>query len=331
MIPSIFVSSTIRDLQHLRDAIRDVITDLEYVAVMSEYGDIGYLPNLSAPDSCYAAAKDCQLAVLIVGKRYGDPAGGGLSVTHKEFQTIKEAKIPLVTLIEKETWTFKRVYDANTGARTGTFPGMDHPEKTFALIQEIIDSPTNNGILPFEHVSDARTNFKKQLAHIFGNYLRGVTSLVKADVKDILSEIIALRQEMQKGQPRQDDTNLRIIRFLVEDRAKDYRRILEHMFGSLEVAVGVIGKQSSFLEVLRSAGYTHETVKGRITHKEYADSNDLLMATESMDFEFSGPKEDGGISSWLLLRSKKIILNQTALNKFESLQNTVSVIAKQKE
>src|SRR5260221_14338558 len=124
MIPTIFVSSTIRDLQHLRDAVRDAISELEYIAVMSEYGDIGYLPNLSAPDSCYAAVRDCQLAVLIVGKRYGDPDEGGLSVTHKEFRTIKEAKIPLVTLIEKETWTFKRVYDANTGARAGTFPGM---------------------------------------------------------------------------------------------------------------------------------------------------------------------------------------------------------------
>jgi hypothetical protein len=69
VIPNVFVSSTVRDLQHLRDAIRDAISELAYIPILSEFGDIGYLPQLSAPDSCYTAAKDCHLAVLIIGKR----------------------------------------------------------------------------------------------------------------------------------------------------------------------------------------------------------------------------------------------------------------------
>ena len=43
MIPNVFVSSTIQDLHHLRDAIREAIVDLAFSPVMSEYGDIGYV------------------------------------------------------------------------------------------------------------------------------------------------------------------------------------------------------------------------------------------------------------------------------------------------
>ena len=38
MLPRVFVSSTIEDLHHLRDAVRDAVAELEYIPVMSEYG-----------------------------------------------------------------------------------------------------------------------------------------------------------------------------------------------------------------------------------------------------------------------------------------------------
>jgi len=62
MRPNIFVSSTIQDLQYLREAIRDTILSLGYNPVMSEFGDIGYLPALSVEDACYLSLKDCQIA-----------------------------------------------------------------------------------------------------------------------------------------------------------------------------------------------------------------------------------------------------------------------------
>jgi hypothetical protein len=113
MLPSVFVSSTVRDLQHMRDAIRDAIAELAYIPVLSEFGDIGFLPQLSATDACYTAARDCQLAVLIIGKRYGEVTAGEVSITHREFRALRENAIPIITLIDKEVWTFKRVYDAN--------------------------------------------------------------------------------------------------------------------------------------------------------------------------------------------------------------------------
>ena len=42
MIPRVFVSSTIKDLQHVRDAIRELIMELGYQPAMSEHGEVGY-------------------------------------------------------------------------------------------------------------------------------------------------------------------------------------------------------------------------------------------------------------------------------------------------
>ncbi len=71
MIPRVFVSSTISDLKHVRDAVRDAITDIGYQPVMSERGEIGYYPDTTAAASCFKDAEQCELGVLIIGKRYG--------------------------------------------------------------------------------------------------------------------------------------------------------------------------------------------------------------------------------------------------------------------
>src|SRR5689334_3413834 len=113
MIPYVFVSSTIEDLHHLRDAVRDVITDLAYHPVMSEYGDIGYLPTKSAVESCYTAMRECQLAVLIVGKRYGEIGNDGRSVTHNEFLAARDTGVPVICLVDREVLSYKKLFDAN--------------------------------------------------------------------------------------------------------------------------------------------------------------------------------------------------------------------------
>ncbi len=64
MIPNIFISSTITDLHYIRDAVRDQISSLGYNPILSEYGDIGYLPNLSVIESCNHAMTQTQLACL---------------------------------------------------------------------------------------------------------------------------------------------------------------------------------------------------------------------------------------------------------------------------
>lgn len=139
MIPNIFVSSTIEDLHHLRDGVRDTVAELGYTPVMSEYGDIGYLPRVSVEDSCYHSLTECQIAIVIIGKRYGSLSKSGLSITENEFNAAKEAKLPVITLIDQEVLAFKRVFDAQPdGDKPQHFPGMDLPAKTFVFTQGVM-------------------------------------------------------------------------------------------------------------------------------------------------------------------------------------------------
>jgi len=105
MIPNIFISSTVKDLHYLRDAVRDIVNQLGYNPVMSEYGEIGYLPSMTAEDSCYYRIKECQLVILIIGKRYSSPSLNGQSVTENEYESTVQNKKPIITIVDEEVLT----------------------------------------------------------------------------------------------------------------------------------------------------------------------------------------------------------------------------------
>lgn len=108
MIPNIFISSRIEDLRHLRSVLRDAVEELCYNPVMSEFGEVGYLGNRSAVDSCYHTVPQCQMMVLILGKRYGHLGEDGLSVTHKEYHAACEAGIPIITFVDPPSATIQK-------------------------------------------------------------------------------------------------------------------------------------------------------------------------------------------------------------------------------
>jgi hypothetical protein len=252
MVPNVFVSSTIQDLHHFRDAIRDVITEIGYVPIMSEYGDVGYLPSTTAEDSCYVSMRQCHLAVLIIGKRYGSPGKGELSVTHNEFRAAREQRIPVFCLIDRDVLSFKAVFDNNS--HPVVFPGMDEPIRTFGLIDEIGDAATvNNGFQPFTSVADARQRLKAQLAHFFGALLRAKIDPVKGEVKDILSEIKTLRHELT-GERKGDGLQfLKAIRFLLDDNSRNYKSLIEDYYETLDLAIPHLITSTTFDEFIQKA------------------------------------------------------------------------------
>lgn len=254
MIPNIFVSSTIQDLQYLREAVRDTISELGHRPVMSEFGDIGYLPTISAEEACYLALKDCQIAILIIGKRYGWVAQNGLGITHNEFKAARENKIPVIFLLDRDIIAYKKVFDKQKKDGTiGTFPDMDNPELTFSLIQEFIDSPINNGFLTYTTAQEATENIKNQLSHIFGNLLRERFDPLKAQVQDVLSEIKTLRHELLKDKEVSKEylPYLYAIRFIIDESNKALSNLLSQIFKEPDIAIPDIIKHENFETFLK--------------------------------------------------------------------------------
>ena len=251
MIPNIFISSTIQDLGHLRDSIRDLIIELGYNPVMSEYGEIGFLPSDSAEESCYLALRDCHLSVIIIGKRYGSISENGLSVTHNEFRTTRERKVPVIFLVSEEVMSYKRVYEVNDKKEVLTFPGMENPSMIFQLIQEFSESKINNGLIQFTNVQSATNNLKKQLAHIFGDLLKKQFDPARGEIKDILSEITTLRHILLKNEQDIAKKFSNAFRFLLEEENHYLKEITETVANSLEEGVPKLIDSNSFSQFLQ--------------------------------------------------------------------------------
>lgn len=120
MKPRIFISSTFYDLKSIREDLYQFIRSYNYEPIESEYGDIGYVPGRELDESCYKAMRECDMAILIVGGRYGSPASGEvyedgdyISVTHKEFRTAVNAGIPVYAFIEQAVNTEYELYKRN--------------------------------------------------------------------------------------------------------------------------------------------------------------------------------------------------------------------------
>jgi len=230
---------------------------------MSDYGDIGYLPDASAADSCYVALRDCQLSAVIIGKRYGSLDKNGLSVTNNEFNAAREANIPVIALVDRDVIAYAQVFEANKidGQK---FPGMDAPDKTFQFLESIRKSDVNNGIVAYATVSEARTQLKRQIAHFIGNLLRRRLDPVQAQVKDILSELKTLRHDLRRGGAESDrsDKYLRAVRFLLDDQRerKQLGKLAEQLGGTLDQAVPLMLDSATFDDFLCKAKATVEVV-----------------------------------------------------------------------
>lgn len=267
MKPNIFISSTIHDLGHLRDSIRDLISELGYNPIMSEYGEIGYLPSESAEDSCYIAMRECQMSVMIIGKRYGSISDNGLSVTHNEFRTARERNVPVIFLVNEEVLSFKRVYEANGKDSNMSFPGMENPSKIFELIKEFTESKLNNGLITFTNVQSAKTNLKKQLAHIVGDLLKKRFDPIQGEIKDILSEITTLRHILLKNEQEIAQQFSVAFRFLLNEENEYLNDISETVSGSLEKAVPELLKHNNFRDYLNSNNVEIKEEDTQTVHK----------------------------------------------------------------
>jgi hypothetical protein len=168
-----------------------------------------------------------------------------LSVTHNEFRTAKEFKLPIICLVDQEVNTFKQVYEANPKKKT-RFPGMDKPEMTFNLIQEFSSYPENNGYLTYKTIFDARDNLKSQLAHIFFDLLTKKFDPIRGEIKDVLAEISTLRHILLKDDEERANEFAKVTRLLLDEQYKLLKQVCEKVYGGIEYAVPNIIKYNTF-------------------------------------------------------------------------------------
>lgn len=182
--PRVFISSTFYDLKYAREDLGEFIRGFGFEPIRSESGNVGYTPGVELDESCYAAMQDSDMAVLIVGGRYGSPASGETpsedafrkfsSVTYNEFKTAVANNVPIYVFIEDGVYDMYRFYRKNkktieTENTNLDFGAVDNIN-VLRFIDDIHQVPKLS-IFGFKTIAELKDILRLQWADLFRKYL----------------------------------------------------------------------------------------------------------------------------------------------------------------
>jgi len=201
----VFISSTYYDLKHVRASLDGFVRAIGFEPILSEKGNIAYLPTIPLDESCYREVQTADLFVLIIGGRYGAAASDqgapteGFheryeSITKREYETALERNIPIYTLVEKAVHLEYRTFLANRENQTVRYAHADS-ENVFLLLEEILELHRNNPIYAFDDFADVERWLKEQWSGLIHDLLRGQSE--RSELRTLRSQVSELRQVAQ--------------------------------------------------------------------------------------------------------------------------------------
>ncbi len=184
--PRVFVSSTYYDLRHIRSGLESFIDSLGYSPVLFESGEIPFSHEIPLDDSCFKEIGNCQILVLIIGGRYGSAASDSQnslsiedlnrqyqqynSITQKEYETARDADIPIFIFVEKGVAAEYVTYKENKDNDSIAYAHVDSIN-VFRLLDSIHGQRRNNLTREFEKLEDITTWLRDQWAGLFADFL----------------------------------------------------------------------------------------------------------------------------------------------------------------
>jgi hypothetical protein len=207
---------------------------------------------------------------------------------------------------------------------------MDNARKTFELLSEVRASEAYNATVAFASVNDAKKKLKLQIADFVGSKLSETIPSVTQQVADVLAEIKTMRNYLVHApgtaQPSEAETRryLVITRFLLNDNCAGYRKLLEQVFGDLDVAIDAINGCSNLNEVFSRASYSCDVVPDAElrSHSSMFDRPDLPEDERPIAGTFG---TEGG---YIIYANKRIEMSKSLFKRYDELQHALAVKAK---
>ena len=213
MKPRVFVSSTFYDLKYIREELSNFIKEHSFEPIRFEEGDIGYTPGKKLDSSCYQAMHNSDMAILIIGGKYGSIASDDeqvveegfkeyISITQKEYNEAIKSGIPLYVFIESSVHGEYNTYKNNKENIENnpdfiTFSTIDNLN-IFRFIYEIYALGTVS-VTPFSSPKEIKTYLGKQWADLFKNHLESIKNQQQIiDLQKSITKMDNILHSMEK-------------------------------------------------------------------------------------------------------------------------------------
>jgi len=210
-VPRVFVSSTFYDLRHVRSILASFVTSLGFETILSERGQIPYLPEQPLDESCYKEARSADIFLLIIGGRYGSersesstssqdngiPSPERSSVTKTEFDEAYSLGIPMYIAVEKAVLGEYHTFSKNRNVKVN-YAHVDD-QRVFNFIEHVLSKRVNNPIFPFDHPSEIEGWLRMQWAGLFRDSLitRRETARIRS-VEEGIRELTEVNATLQR-------------------------------------------------------------------------------------------------------------------------------------
>lgn len=198
----VFVSSTCFDLAVVRGQLRNFIESIGYEPVMSDYNDVCYDPRAHTHTSCIDEVASCDVAVVIIGSRFGGrvvPQAvatvdlDSLKMESKSIETLKkqsdisitqlevlkaiEKSIPIFSFVDERVANNHLDYEKNKNKSfidEWNFSSIEKPETAkfiFEFINFLRHRSINNGITNYAKYQDIEDALRRQWSGLFQRLL----------------------------------------------------------------------------------------------------------------------------------------------------------------
>lgn len=289
MGPRVFISSTFYDLKYARETIDEFIQEHGFESIRSETGDIGYITGKNLDISCYEAMSEADMAILIVGGRYGSPASNSketddkfnkyISVTRKEFDTAIINNIPIFVFIDSHVHQEYRMYKNNKEEFEREDCKIQFSVVDNINVHRFIESISLLPKVPvydFSNISEIKEVLRKQWADMIRIHLLSIkrnTSInqIEKSIENVYSTVMQMDIMLNEmGKIAIDDSN-------IYDKIVIQQRV--------EYAASVIANTFEFVSKLKNVNDIKSYLKFFVYTLFDAYKKDILEYPFSENFE----------------------------------------------
>lgn len=309
--PKVFISSTFRDLQDIREDLQEFISSMDFEPIAFEAGDIAFEPSKYLEDSCYSAIAECSMVVLVIKTNYGTQAERRAipseeeiySITSNEYRVAQNHGIPVFVFINQSTHDEYVVYTKQNRPANFAFTHIDNP-KIAKFIDLLYRDNSTRYIFKYNSTREIKKILRKQWSGLFYKYLeneRRHSLRLKTDIRINPYKFFFLRHRQQLSQQqiarianlkvgaiaRIEDVALKARPLSADDFVNVTLDEASRIANALKCSVGNIrsGLPDEFLSQFiayyyHNKGSTHTKVKG--------SKSKSIFATRAVFFDFDG-------------------------------------------